>query len=146
MADVSKIKINNVTYIIKDPAIRVSPTFTGTPTAPTPLPGDSSTKIATTAFVEDAVNTAISTAVSNEILYYTAQPVNVATSAEIMRIPALDTDPAITEDHVVLSCVFANRNAIVSDPTWDSYEGYVSITGTCTTATTADIVLGKKGN
>lgn len=33
-----------------------SPTFTGTPTAPTPTAGDSSTKIATTAFVANAVS------------------------------------------------------------------------------------------
>lgn len=146
MADVSKIKINNVTYNIKDPNIRDSPTFTGTPTAPTPLPGDSSTKIATTAFVEDTVSTAVDTAVSNEILYYTAQPVNVATSAEIMRIPALDTDPAITEDTVVLQCDFSDPQNITTDITWVSDEGYISFTGTCTAATTADVVLGKKGN
>jgi Chaperone of endosialidase len=33
----------------------VSPTFTGTPAAPTPTAGDSSTKVATTAFVEAAI-------------------------------------------------------------------------------------------
>ena len=36
-----------------------SPTFTGTPTAPTATAGTSSTQIATTAFVADAINTAI---------------------------------------------------------------------------------------
>ena len=46
-----------------------SPAFTGTPTAPTPAAGDDSTKVATSAFVADAVadeatarNTAISQA------------------------------------------------------------------------------------
>jgi len=33
-----------------------SPSFTGTPTAPTPLSGDNSTKIATTAFVNNITN------------------------------------------------------------------------------------------
>jgi hypothetical protein len=33
-----------------------SPSFTGTPTAPTPILGDDSTKIATTEFVQDTVN------------------------------------------------------------------------------------------
>lgn len=37
-------------------ATLASPTFTGTPTAPTPTAGDDSTKIATTAFVQDAVD------------------------------------------------------------------------------------------
>ena len=36
-----------------------SPTLTGTPAAPTPTPGDNTTKLATTAFVSDAVATAI---------------------------------------------------------------------------------------
>jgi hypothetical protein len=38
-----------------------NPSFTGTPTAPTPSNGDSSTNIATTAFVTSAVTTAVST-------------------------------------------------------------------------------------
>jgi hypothetical protein len=38
-----------------DYATLASPTFTGTPTAPTATTGDSSTQIATTAFVQDAV-------------------------------------------------------------------------------------------
>lgn len=37
-----------------------SPTFTGTPAAPTPTAGDNTTKLATTQFVSDAVTTAIS--------------------------------------------------------------------------------------
>jgi len=37
-------------------ALLASPTFTGTPTAPTPAPGDNSTNIATTAFVMNALS------------------------------------------------------------------------------------------
>lgn len=37
-----------------------SPALTGTPTAPTPATGDDSTKIATTAFVQDEINGQIS--------------------------------------------------------------------------------------
>lgn len=40
-----------------------SPAFTGEPTAPTPTTGDSSTKIATTAFVHGAVSGAITDAI-----------------------------------------------------------------------------------
>lgn len=39
-------------------AVLASPAFTGTPTAPTPAPGDNDTSIATTAFVQNAVNSA----------------------------------------------------------------------------------------
>ena len=52
--------IGGTTYDIVDEtsgyAKLASPTFTGTPTAPTPTSGDSSTKIATTAFVQDAMS------------------------------------------------------------------------------------------
>ena len=41
-----------------------SPAFTGTPTAPTPPPGDNSTKIATTAFVDSAIGGAGSLTIS----------------------------------------------------------------------------------
>lgn len=40
-----------------------SPAFIGTPTAPTPTPGDSDTSLATTAFVQAALSTALSTLV-----------------------------------------------------------------------------------
>lgn len=46
-----------MTNLIAEKAPLNSPALTGTPTAPTPETGDSSTKIATTAFVSDAVET-----------------------------------------------------------------------------------------
>lgn len=46
-----------MTNLIAEKAPLASPALTGTPTAPTPESGDSSTKIATTAFVSDAVET-----------------------------------------------------------------------------------------
>lgn len=42
--------------IKRDLAPKASPAFTGTPTAPTPTAGDDSTKIATTEFVQDAID------------------------------------------------------------------------------------------
>jgi hypothetical protein len=39
-----------------------SPTFTGNPTAPTPTAGDNDTSIATTAFVQNAISTAVAAA------------------------------------------------------------------------------------
>lgn len=64
---IKRIKVNDTTYDIQ-PAIidaetipstiaRIaSPAFSGTPTAPTPSSGDNSTNIATTAFVQTAIN------------------------------------------------------------------------------------------
>ena len=51
-----------VTWMIGVPnqlAFLSSPSFTGTPTAPTPAAGTNNTTIATTAFVKDAIDTAI---------------------------------------------------------------------------------------
>lgn len=49
---------NGWSYTKTDLAPVASPTFTGTPQAPTPTSGDNSTKIATTAFVKTAVDNA----------------------------------------------------------------------------------------
>lgn len=84
--------------------------------------------------------------VDGKILYYYQQAVSVATSAQMMRIPASGTSSAITTDTVVLECVFANPARITSDVTWTSYDGYITFSGTCVTATTANVVVGVKGN
>lgn len=83
---------------------------------------------------------------ANEIMYFTSQTVSVASSAQIMRIPASGTNPNITTDTIVLSCIFADPTKITSDVNWQSYSGYVTFTGTCTSATTAEVILGQKGN
>ena len=81
------------------------------------------------------------------ILYYTNQTVSVATSAQIMRIPASGTDSDITADTVVLECTFDNPSYITSNVSWTSYDdGYITFSGTCTAVTRANVVLGRKGN
>jgi hypothetical protein len=48
-----------ITSLVSDLALKAplaSPTFTGTPAAPTPAPGDSDTSLATTAFVTAAIS------------------------------------------------------------------------------------------
>ena len=115
-----------------------SPIFTGTPATTTPSVGDNSTRIASTAFVQSELD--------EQILYFTNQTVSVGTSAQIMRIPSSGTNSTITTDTVVLSCVFTAPANINSNVSWQSYAGYVTFTGTCTSATTAAVILGKKGN
>ena len=85
-------------------------------------------------------------AFAKEIMYFTSQTVSTATNAQIMRIPASGTNDKITTDTVVLDCVFASPANVTSDVTWQSYSGYVSFTGTCKSATTANVILGTKGN
>lgn len=79
------------------------------------------------------------------ILYFRNQAVS-ATTGQIMRIPASGTNSNITANTVVLECSFADPSAIATDVTWTSYNGYVTFSGTCSTATTANVVLGQKNN
>ena len=77
-----------------------------------------------------------------QVMYYYEQPVNTATNAEIFRI----TSPKINTDTVVLECTFADPSYITSDVTWTSYKGYIAFTGTCTTATTANVTMAYKSD
>lgn len=102
-------------------------TFDSTPTA-------SSTNPVTSGGVKSYVD--------GKILYFYQQTVSAATSAEIMRI----TDSRISTDTVVLECSFANSASILSAVSWTSYNGYITFSGTCASATTANVTLGIKGN
>ena len=74
---------------------------------------------------------------NSSLSYFTNQTVSIASNAEILRI----TDPKITTTTVVLECTFANPSAISGTVSWTSYDGYISFTGTCTSATTANVTL-----
>lgn len=52
----------------------------------------------------------------------------------------------ITANHVVAEAVFANPSAITTDVTWTTASGSLKLNGTCSTATTVNIVLVKKNN
>lgn len=81
------------------------------------------------------------------IRYYTSQAVAAGSNTTIMRIPAGSaTDPNITTDTVVLDCTFAAPANITSNITWTSYPGYVNFVGSCSAATTANVILGRRGN
>ncbi len=133
---------SEIDMVLAQKAPLTSPAFSGTPTAPTASSGTNTMQIATTAFVQSEVSSAI----AKEILYFISQTVSVASSAQIMRIPASGTNSAITTNTVVLECTFAAPANITSNVSWQSYAGYVTFSGTCTTATTANVVLGTKGN
>lgn len=75
-----------------------SPVFTGTPTAPTQTPGDSSTKLATTAYTDAAVSTeatarasAITTAVSAETAARASAITTVVADEATARTSAITT-------------------------------------------------------
>jgi len=74
-------------------------------------------------------------------LYFTSVAV-AATTGDIASI----SNAKITADHVLAECVFANPSAITTDVTWTTASGSLVLNGTCTAATTANIVLVKKNN
>ena len=56
------------------------------------------------------------------------------------------SNASITADHVVAEITFAKSSAITTDVTWTTAAGSLTINGTCSSATTADILLVKKTN
>lgn len=70
---------------------------------------------------------------------------NVAVAARTGDIVSIN-NAKITDSHVVAECVFAKPSAINSDVTWTTADGSFVLNGTCTAATTANIVLVKKNN
>lgn len=74
-------------------------------------------------------------------LYFT----NVAVSATTGDIATV-SNAKITADHVVAEVTFANPSAITTDVSWTTEAGSLVLNGTCSSATTAAIVLVKKNN
>ena len=76
-----------------------------------------------------------------DALYLTGVAIS-ATTGDIATV----SNNAITADHVLVSCVFADPAAITADITWTTAAGSLTLNGTCSTATTASIVFVKKSN
>ena len=74
-------------------------------------------------------------------LYFTSVAV-AATTGDIATV----SNAKITANHVLAECVFAKPSAITTDVTWTTASGSLRLNGTCTAATTANIVLVKKNN
>ena len=83
----------------------------------------------------------LNTKATNKVLYLTG----IACSALTGNFATV-SNAAITADHVVAECVFANPSAITSDVTWTTASGSLVLNGTCGTATTVNVVLIKKDN
>ena len=74
-------------------------------------------------------------------LYFTSVAVS-ATTGDIATV----SNAKITADHVLAEVTWANPSAITTDVTWTTASGSLTLNGTCTAATTANIVLVKKNN
>ena len=85
--------------------------------------------------------TTIAEEIENRCLFFTGVIVSATTGTILSK-----SDNRITADHVVASCVWAAPSNITTDVTWTTAAGSLTMTGTCSTATTADIILVKKNN
>lgn len=99
----------------------------------TPPSGDNSTKVATTSYVQGAL--------ANRTLYYA----DVACTVNTGDIATV-SNAAISSNHVVANISFANPSYITTDVTWATSTGELLLSGTCTNATTANILLVLKDN
>lgn len=88
-----------------------------------------------------AVYTALTNQTANKVLYFTG----AACAATTGNFTSL-SNAAITADHVVAECVFANPSAITTDVTWTTASGSLTLNGTCASSTTVNMVLVKKDN
>lgn len=70
-------------------------------------------------------------------LYFTGVTVSVATNSTIMTI----SDSSIYASSIVTGITFTNPEYITSDVTWTSADGSITFIGTCTTATTANVIV-----
>lgn len=75
---------------------------------------------------------------SNNNIKFENVPVNAGTNQEILRI----TSNRIVVNMEPIRIEFANPNYITSTLNWDSATGVFTLTGTCTAATTANVLLG----
>lgn len=79
---------------------------------------------------------------NNNDLFFSGVTVS-ATTGNIVNL----SDNRITTNHVLARCEFANNAAITALTSWSTNTaGKITISGTCTSATTAEILLIKKDN
>lgn len=79
--------------------------------------------------------------IANKVLYLTSVTVS-ATTGDIVSV----SNSAITANHVLAECVFANPDYITTSVTWTTASGSLKLNGTCSSSTTCNVVLIKKDN
>lgn len=100
-----------------------------------------STALPTTAQTLTGAIAEIHTDIGNDVLYLTSVPCSATTGNFVSY-----SNAQITADHVVAECVFANPSAITTDVAWTTASGSITLNGTCSSATTCNLVLVKKDN
>lgn len=107
--------------------------------------------------IDDALSTTSENPVQNKIITSQFQTLTNQITDKVLYLTGIAcsaltgdfatvSNSAITADHVVTECVFANPSAITTDVTWTTASGSLTLNGTCSTATTVNVVLVKKDN
>ena len=78
--------------------------------------------------------------IANKVIHLTNKPVTVGSNTNILTV----NDQRITADHIVASCMFGDSNYISQEPDYTTSSGSLVLYGTCTRATTANIILIKE--
>lgn len=98
-----------------------------------------------TAAAQDAIdaaqNTRLSTIESTEVVV-----VNIGSySGAQVRVPASGTNSAITANHVLLAWNLGTPANQSADWTVTTYNGYLTLSGSASAATSVQLILGKSG-
>ncbi len=80
--------------------------------------------------------------IADGVLRYSSAAVSAGTAQQILSI----SDAKITADYVLAEISFADPAYITGGGSWSSAAGSFTLTGTATAATTADVLLVRKGN
>ena len=80
--------------------------------------------------------------IASSILYYTSVAVATGEAQQILSI----SNSSISADHILARIEFADPNYITAGYTWTTASGSFILTGTATAATTANVLLVRKGN
>lgn len=75
-------------------------------------------------------------------LWFSSAAVSAGTAQQILSI----SDATITDEYVLARIEFADPNYITTGYTWTTASGSFTLTGTATAATTANVLLVRKGN
>ena len=87
-------------------------------------------------------STAKTAAPPSGVVYFENQTVSVGSNAQIISI----TDSKISDHHILARIEWANPEYITTRYSWTTEDGAFKLTGTCTAATTANIVLVRNGD
>lgn len=89
-----------------------------------------------------AVNDGNGNNIADGVLRFSSVAVSAGTAQQILSI----SDAKITADYVLAEISFADPAYITGGGSWASSAGSFTLTGTATAATTADVLLVRKGN